>query len=125
MKTISFEQVLQFHTKLINRTGGSDGVKDSGLVKSALERHKSTFDGEDLYPTLIDKITVTTVSLVRNHGFIDGNKRIGVSVMVLLLKMNHLEIKFSQTELIDLGIGLASNSLDEEEVKIWITDHLV
>ncbi len=125
MKTITLEQVQVFHTKLINRTGGLDGVKDMGLVQSALERHKATFDGVDLYPTIIDKIAVTTVSLVRNHGFLDGNKRIGVSVMVLLMKMNNIEVGYTQNELIELGLGLASNSLDEQHVIEWIKNHII
>lgn len=125
MKMITLEQVQVFHTKLINRTGGLDGVKDMGLVQSALERHKATFDGVDLYPSLIDKIAVTTVSLVRNHGFLDGNKRIGVSVMVLLMKLNNVEVQYTQNELIDLGLGLASNSMDEHHVIEWIKEHMV
>lgn len=125
MKTISYAQALVFHSKLISKTGGSDGVKDTGLIKSALERHKLTFDGEDLYPTLIDKIAVTTTSLVRNHGFIDGNKRIGVSVMILLLKLNEINVSYTQSELIDLGIALASNTVDEKDVKLWIEQHTI
>tara|TARA_Y100001933_G_C18904419_1_gene523911 strand:+ start:700 stop:1080 length:381 start_codon:yes stop_codon:yes gene_type:complete len=123
MKTISYDQVINFHSKLISKTGGSDGVKDSGLIKSALERHRATFGGEDLYPTIVNKISVTTTSLVRNHGFIDGNKRIGVSVMLLLLKLNNINIEYSQPELIELGLNLASNNIDEKDVETWINEH--
>ncbi len=84
-----------------------------------MNRCYATFDGEDLYPTIIEKIAVTTVSLVKNHGFVDGNKRVGVSVMLILLSLNNIEIKYSQEELINLGLGLASGDLNEENVITW------
>lgn len=123
MKTISCEQVLKFHSKLIARTGGIDGVRNLGLIQSALERHRQTFDGKDLYNSVVEKIAVTTVSLVCNHGFVDGNKRIGISMMLLLLKYNEFEIIYTQEELITLGLELASGIIRESEVIEWIENH--
>lgn len=120
MKSLTIDQLIMFHKKITNASGGSHGLKDKGLVESALNRCNATFDGEDLYPTIIEKIAVTTVSLVKNHGFVDGNKRVGVSVMLILLSLNSIEIKYSQDELINLGLGLASGKLNEEDVIKWI-----
>ena len=120
MKSLTIEQLIMFHNKITNASGGSHGIKDRGLIESALNRCLATFDGEDLYPTVIEKISVTTVSLVKNHGFVDGNKRVGVSVMLILLSLNNIEIEYSQEELIELGLGLANGELNEENVIRWI-----
>lgn len=124
MKSLTIEQLIMFHKKITNASGGSHGVKDQGLIDSALNRCNATFDGNDLYPTIIEKIAVTTVSLVKNHGFVDGNKRVGVSVMLILLSLNSIEIKYSQEELINLGLGLASGELNEENVITWIKERI-
>lgn len=124
MKDISLESILVFHQKLIERTGGSNGVRDVGLIQSALSRGNATFDGIDLYPGIIDKIVAITVSLIKNHGFVDGNKRIGVATMLLLLKLNRVNILYKQQELIDLGLNVAAGKMDEESVKVWIERHM-
>lgn len=77
MKGIDVEEIMIFHRKIIEQTGGSDGVRDIGLIKSALNRAFSTFDGNDLYKEIEDKVSVITYGLIKNHGFVDGNKRIG------------------------------------------------
>jgi death-on-curing protein len=122
MISLNIEQVKFLHKIIIQESGGSHGVKDISLVESAINRHKATFDGNDLYPDIISKISVTTVSLVKNHGFVDGNKRIGIAVMDTLLRLNFITVKFTQRELIDLGLGLASGKLNEEDVENWIRD---
>lgn len=124
MKFIDYEEVLIFHKKIIAKTGGSDGVRDKGLIESALNKPFQTFDGEDLYKDDIDKITAVTYSLVSNHGFIDGNKRIGIAVMLLLLKLNSLNIDYTQDSLIELGLGIASGRIKEFEIKKWINEKL-
>ena len=123
MKTLELQQIIIFHEKIIKASGGSNGVKDIGLVESALNRSEVTFDGEYLYKSIEAKIAVITHSLISNHGFIDGNKRIGVSVMLLLLKLNGIEIVFTQNELIELGLGVASGKLNEKVIESWIRDH--
>lgn len=124
MKELSLENILDFHKKLVKHTGGSNGVRDIGLIQSALNRANATFDGKDLYPGTINKIAIITVSLIKNHGFIDGNKRIGIAVMLLLLKLNQINIKYSQAELINLGLGIAEGKVDEELTKDWIEKHM-
>ncbi len=96
METISVEQVKLFHQKLIEKTGGKPGIRNEGLIDSAVGRGLSTFDGEDLYKSHIEKISAITHSLISNHGFIDGNKRVGISVMLLLLQLNEIKIEYTQ-----------------------------
>lgn len=119
------EQVKRFHNKLISKSGGRAGIRNEGLIDSAINRGMSTFDGEYLYTSDITKISAITHSLISNHGFIDGNKRIGVSVMMLLLKMNNIIIKYTQNELIELGLGGASSELGYEDIESWINMHVL
>ncbi|VBB07555.1 death on curing protein [Lucifera butyrica] len=111
------------HKKIIDKTGGSHGIRDIGLVESAVSRAYATFGGNDLYGTVEAKIAATTYSLVSNHGFIDGNKRIGIAAMLLLLRLNGYELRYSQQELIDLGLGLAAGNLGENDIQQWIKVH--
>ncbi len=122
MKSIDINSVLIFHKKIVNQTGGSEEIRDLGLIESGLNRGFATFDGIDLYKEIEDKISAVTHGLVKNHGFVDGNKRIGVSVMVLLLKLNNIHIKYSQQELIELGLKVADGSFNEEDIKMWINN---
>lgn len=123
MEFIDLDNVILFHKKIVNKTGGSDGVRDLGLIESALNRGVMTFDGRELYEGTEMKISVITHGLIRNHGFIDGNKRIGVAVMILLLKLNNILIKYSQQELIDLGLGVAKGKFNENDILSWIERH--
>ena len=88
MIRLTKEQVLSIHSSLIEATGGTDGVRDNGLLESALESPFQTFDGNDLYPALIQKAARLGYALVANHPFIDGNKRIGVHTMLVFLALN-------------------------------------
>lgn len=76
-----------------------------------------------MYPEIESKISAITYSLINNHGFVDGNKRIGVSVMLLLLRLNNIKIEYKQEELVDLGIKIAENKCKEEDIKKWIESH--
>lgn len=124
MKTLQIKDIIKLHSKMIAATGGASGIRDIGLVESAFNRCHSSFGGQDLYPEVIEKISVTAYSLINNHGFIDGNKRIGIAVMLMLLKLNDLQITYSQTELVDLGAGVASGEINEDGIEKWIERHL-
>ncbi|WP_422449107.1 type II toxin-antitoxin system death-on-curing family toxin [Thermoanaerobacterium sp. DL9XJH110] len=124
MKTLSVENIILFHEKIIKETGGSAGVRDRGLIESALNRAFMTYDGKDLYPTIIDKIAVITYSLINNHGFVDGNKRIGIAVMIILLKMNNIKVYYTQQELIDLGLKTAGGLMKEKDILNWIKERV-
>ncbi|MCX7922109.1 MAG: type II toxin-antitoxin system death-on-curing family toxin [Clostridia bacterium] len=124
MKFLSFENIILFHEKIVKETGGSAGIRDRGLVESALNRAFMTYDGKDLYPNITEKIAVIAHSLISNHGFIDGNKRIGVAVMVILLKMNSIKVSYTQQELIDLGLKIAEGLMREKDILVWINEHI-
>lgn len=123
MEMIALEEIIIFHEKIIEKTGGSQGIRDIGLIESAINRPFQTYDGIELYPEIESKISAITYSLINNHGFVDGNKRIGVSVMLLLLKLNDIKIEYKQEELVDLGIKIAENKYKEEDIKKWIESH--
>jgi len=123
MRRISIANIVLIHQKLIDQTGGSHGVRDINLVDSAISRAFATFDGNDLYEMIDDKIAATTFGLVNNHGFIDGNKRVGIAVMLLLLKLNGYTLQYSQKELIIIGNSIADGSMDELGIKKWINQH--
>ena len=123
MKSVNFEEVLLFHRKIIAHTGGSSGIRDKGLIESALNRGLATFDGAELFSSIHEKVTAITFSLINNHGFVDGNKRVGVSVMLLLLKLNDIKIKYTQKELIELGLKVAGGSWKEHDIYTWIIEH--
>ena len=123
MKTISLEELLVFHRKIIEKTGGSKGIRDLNLIESALNRAFVTFESKDLYRDVIDKIAAITYGLIKNHGFVDGNKRIGIAVMLFLLELNELKIRYSQKELIKLGLGIADGLMTEENLRNWIRHH--
>ena len=123
MKSITIDQLLIYHQKIMKVTGGADGVRDQGLLESALGKAEQTFEGEELYPGLTRKVSVVTFSLIKNHGFVDGNKRIGVAVMLLLLRLNGYSIRYSQDELVQLGLGTAEGKLNEKDIEEWIIRH--
>jgi len=123
MKCITLNQLIEFHKRITIKTGGSDGIRDKGLLESALSRPFVTFSGEELYRPVERKIAVVTHSLISNHGFIDGNKRIGVSTMILLSKLNDIKLKFTQQELVELGVGVAEGKYVEEDIFNWIINH--
>lgn len=124
MRFLSIENIILFHEKIVKKTGGSAGLRDRGLIESALNRAFMTYDGKDLYPSTTEKIAVITHSLISNHGFVDGNKRIGVAVMVILLKMNNIKVSYTQQELIDLGLKTAEGFIKEKDILSWIEEHI-
>ncbi|MGN0654460.1 MAG: type II toxin-antitoxin system death-on-curing family toxin [Oscillospiraceae bacterium] len=123
MIRLTTKQVISIHSSLIEATGGTDGVRDMGLLESALEAPFQTFDGKDLYPALIQKAARLGHSLVSNHPFVDGNKRIGIHTMLVFLAVNGIEIECTQKELIDVGLSLANGTMDAEKLLIWLSSH--
>ncbi|MEW9673933.1 type II toxin-antitoxin system death-on-curing family toxin [Ammoniphilus sp. 3BR4] len=123
MRSIELADLFVFHAKIVEQTGGSPGVRDLGLIESALQRPFITFDEKDMYPTVIQKISVMTYALIKNHGFVDGNKRVGVAMMLLLLRLNEIMISYSQAELIELGLKTAEGVWTEKDIERWIKEH--
>lgn len=123
MIKFSKEKVLLLHQIMAQATGGSVGVRDEGMLESALEGAFASFDGEELYPTKEEKAAKLGYSLVSNHAFLDGNKRIGVYVMLSFLEMNGIRIHCEDAELIRVGLSLADGSMKYEDLLQWIRDH--
>lgn len=123
MIRLTEKQLISIHSSLIAATGGLDGVRDNGLLESALEAPFQTFGGEDIYPALLQKAARLCFSLVSNHPFIDGNKRIGIHAMLVFLALNGVEIECTQAELIDVGLSLASGTMQFEELCMWLNEH--
>lgn len=116
-------QVRKLHEELITETGGLDGVRDEGLLDSALSLPFQTFDGQALYPSVQQKAARLCFSLINNHPFIDGNKRIGVHTMLVFLALNGVALAYTQAELISFGLSIADGSLTCEQILYWIMEH--
>jgi death-on-curing protein len=123
MKRLTKAQVIKMHRLLIQETGGSEGIRDEGLLDSALNAPFQTFDGEDVYKTVQAKAAKLGFFLINNHPFIDGNKRIGTLVMLVFLEINGIEIKCTDDELIKLGLGLADGTVNNKDLLGWIIEH--
>lgn len=123
MKRLTKTQILKMHSLLIQETGGSDGVRDEGLLDSALNLPFQSFDGEDIYKTIQAKAARLGFSLINNHSFVDGNKRIGILAMLVSLEINGIEIICTDEELIELGLGVADGSVSYKDLLNWIIDH--
>jgi len=123
MKYISIEYVLKLHKKLIVTTSGSSELRDIELLKSSIENSKATFNVEDLYTVIEDKWANICYSIINNHSFVDGNKRIEICVMLILLEYNGINLRFTQNELINLGLGIAKGDFKQEYIILWIKNH--
>jgi len=122
---MKYEEVLEIHAILINNFGGADGVRDDGLLRSAIFRPFATFDGVDLYPSPVDKAAAIFESIVMNHPFIDGNKRTGYFLMRLILLDAGLDILASQTDKYDFVIDVTEGKHTTESIVDWIVSHIV
>ncbi len=123
MKKLSKDEILYMHTELIVATGGEDGVRDLSLLLSAIETPFQTFAGAYLYPTIIEKASRLAYGIIKNHPFIDGNKRIGVLVMLVFLELNRVSLIYTEEELVVLGLSIASGDMDSSEILTWIKSH--
>ena len=125
MITLTKKQVLLLHKAIYDRYGGSFGVRDEGLLDSALEAPFLTFGGQDLYPGDMDKIVRFGYGLIGNHPFHDGNKRIGALALLTLLELNGYLINTTDKELSDVIYAVASGSDGKsyEDLLSWVNDH--
>ena len=123
MRNLSKKQVLALHSDLIREFGGTEGIRDEGLLESALAAPFQTFDGEPVYPSLQAKAARLGFGLVSNHPFVDGNKRTGAHVMLVFLALNGVELRYEQQELIDAFLSVASGGSDWRDLQRWILEH--
>ena len=121
---ISVDDVIAIHSRIIEKTGGIDGLRDKAILESAISAPLQSFDGVDLYPGDIEKIARLGFGLAANHAFIDGNKRIGAMMTQLLLLWNGYNLQLKQNELADMFIAVADGSADERSLLEWIQNHL-
>lgn len=123
MKRLTIHQVLLLHSELVHVTGGEDGLRDEGLLDAALNAPFASFGGIDVYPSIQQKAARLCFGLVKNHAFIDGNKRIGAHVMLMFLALNGVELVYTQEELVQIILNIAAGSTTFDELLIWLLDH--
>ena len=123
MIRFSKEKVLLLHKILAEATGGSVGIRDEGLLDSALEGVFAGFGDKEFYPSKEEKGARLGYTLISNHAFVDGNKRIGVYVMLSFLEMNGIRIRCTDDKLVHIGLSVADGTMGYEELLQWVTDH--
>jgi death-on-curing protein len=123
MKRLSGEAVIAMHSELIAQSGGLDGIRDTTMLDVSINSLFHTFDGQNLYPTIQAMAAHLAFSLIKNHPFLDGNKRIGILSMLVFLDINGLPVDCTDDELVTLGLGLADSSITESELIEWIILH--
>ena len=123
MKILSRQQVLKLHDDLLETFGGTEGIRDEGLLDSALNAPFATFGGQYLYPSVQAKAAQLGFGLVCNHPFVDGNKRVGAHVMLVFLAVNGIELAYSQQELIDIIWQVSSGQAKADDLRVWILEH--
>ena len=124
MRYLSLLEVLELHRRVVSRSGGSHGVRDMGAAESAVAQPQQTFGGEDLYPTLAEKAAALGYSLIQNHPFVDGNKRIGHAALEVMLVLNGFEIFASIDEQERVILAVASSAMSRDEFVAWIERHI-
>ena len=122
---INIELVIKLHGILIDKFGGIHGVRDYNALESAINRPFMTFDQKELYPSPIDKAAALIESLISNHPFIDGNKRIGYVLMRYFLLEKGLDIKATQSEKFDFVIKIAQSQLSFEQIRAWLSEKAI
>lgn len=123
MKILTKRQIVLLHDHLIQETGGTPGLRDDGSLSSAMSSPFHSFEGTDLFPSIQQKAARLAYGLVKNHPFIDGNKRIGAHAMLVFLDLNGIELEYTQSELSDLFLAVAAGDSGYEEILYWLLDH--
>ena len=123
MIVIQKEQALRLHTYLVRETGGDAGVRDHALLDSALASPFQTFGGEELYPSLVEKAARLGFALIANHALIDGNKRIGMLVMLVFLEANGMPVQATNEEITRVGLSVAAGEMDYEALVAFLSAH--
>lgn len=125
MNYLTTAQVLFIHSRLLAETGGRPGLRDLGMLESAVARPQATFDGQDLYPEICSKAAAMLESLVLNHPFIDGNKRVGITAAGIFLRRNGRRLNASGDEVEAFTVRVAQGEAACEEIAGWLADHSI
>jgi len=125
MRYLTQDEVLELHQAVIEQSGGSSGIRDFGALQSAVAQPRMTFGGSDLYPTIEEKVAALGFSLICNHPFVDGNKRVGHAAMETFLVLNGCEIAATADETERLILGIAAGSVSPEDLVNWLRARVV
>lgn len=125
MRYLSLKEILELHRRLLEQSGGLAGIRDVGILESALAQPLMTFDGQELYPTIVEKASALGFSLIKNHPFLDGNKRIGHAAMEIFLVLNNHEISAPTDEQEQIILKVASGELGRDGFTEWLRVHLI
>lgn len=123
MIVLTATELLYLHHRIVEETGGSHGVRDTGLLESALQRPFAGFGEHELYPTVPEKIAAFLDALIRNHPFVDGNKRTGLSAAAMMLELNGYGFSASQQEFEDFAVRVATEHLEIDTIAGWLLEH--
>ena len=124
MKILTKKQILLLHNELISEFGGIAGIRDEGLLDSAINAPFQSFGGEELYPTLLEKAARLGYGIISNHPFFDGNKRTGTHVMLVFLNINGIYLNYDDIDLINTILSIASGNMTENQLLLWIQNHI-
>jgi death-on-curing protein len=125
MRYLTVGEVLEIYSRVMNQSGGSVGILDLGALESAIAQPRMTFNGKELYPTIVEKASALGFSLIQNHPFVDGNKRAGHAAMETFLMLNGFEISASMDEQADVVLGVAAGKIDRNVFTDWLRNHIV
>lgn len=123
MIILSKEQIVALHSSLIAETGGSDGIRDENLLEAAINAPFQTFDNAEVFPSIQQKGARLGYGLIKNHAFVDGNKRIGTHVMLAFLALNKIELDYTQKELSGTILKVAADEYTFDDLLKWVLDH--
>lgn len=123
-KYITLDVVIAIHDDMIERYGGSHGIRDLGLIQSALARPQASFGGEDLYPTVLDKAAALFHSLIFNHAFMDGNKRTSMTTTARFLYINGYDLEADDKGFVAFPLRVENKHLSLEEIAKWLKEHV-
>lgn len=124
MKVLSKRQILMLHSMLMEQSGGMKSLRDEGLLDSAIHLPLQTFEGQELYPTILEKAARLGYGLIHNHPFVDGNKRIGTHAMLVFLDINNVVVSYEDEDLIATILRVASGDMDDVGLLEWLKGHV-
>ena len=120
----SKDDIIFLHKEIIDKYGGSDGIREAGMLDSAINTPLQTFDSFDLYPNVVDKIARLSFGLAMDHPFIDGNKRIAAKILDVGLNANGISLKANNEEMIEEFLALASGEINYQDFLSWVNSKI-
>lgn len=124
MRSLTIDEILETYQRIMEQSGGLPGIRDFGALESAIAQPHMTFGGNELYPNLAEKAAALGYSLIQNHPFADGNKRIGHAAMAMFLMLNGYKIDASMNEQYEIILSVASGKLSREKFRDWVSKHI-